>query len=107
MAENNNMIKVKCICGEEIDIDLTDTNLSWEIVETDEREMGTERLYEAEYEVDCCNCNETVSITFHVWEYPEGVCNDQEILVDGGELIEECNLGGFVLDDYGKDNEEY
>lgn len=98
-------IQIECDCGEMVTIDLADEKLYWEVVETDEREMGTERLHEADFDVDCKKCDEAISITLHVWEYPEGFDNMDEILVDGGRLVLGCDLGELVLGDYGEDEE--
>lgn len=37
-------IIIKYDCGKDETIDLADLDLDWEIVETDERELGAERL---------------------------------------------------------------
>lgn len=93
-------MNIRCDCGQIITVDLANEELDWEIVETDEREMGVERLHEAMFYLDCNDCNDTITVTLHVWEYPEGFCNMDEILVDGGELVCGCDLGPFVLADY-------
>ena len=90
-------IIIKCDCGKEETIDLADQDLEWEIVETDEREMGVERLHEAIFVHECASCQSSITITLHVWEYPEGFCNMDEIEVDGGGLENGCNLEEFVL----------
>lgn len=105
MSLNKTTIQVRCNCGEVVTIDLAGEELCWEVVETDEREMGTERLHEADFEVDCKKCDEAISVTLHVWEYPEGFDNMDEILVDGGTLIKGCDLGDLVLGEYGEDEE--
>lgn len=94
-------IRIQCdYCSEMVTIDLADEKPNWEVVETDEREMGTERLHEADFEVDCEKCNAAICVTLHVWEYPEGFDNMDEILVDGGTLVEGCDLGDLVLGEY-------
>lgn len=103
MTGNKTTIRVKCECGEEMSIDLASEKLYWEVVEADEREMGTERLHEAVFDLDCEKCDEPIGITLHVWEYPEGFNNMDEILVDGGELIQGCDLGDLAL---GYDDED-
>lgn len=89
-----------------ITIDLKDEDLSWEIEETDEREMGVERLHETILEKDIEGEDEPLVITLRVWEYPEGFLNMQEIDVEGGELVEECDLGQFVISYYEDDEDE-
>lgn len=98
-------IKIILDNGKGITIDLAEEDLSWEIVETDEREMGVERLHEAIVEKEIEGLDEHLSITLHVWEYPEGFLNMQEIEVSEGEVIEECDLGQFVISYYEEDEE--
>lgn len=43
-------------------------------MDADEREMGTECLHEAVFDFNCGNCDEILTVTLHVWEYPEGGC---------------------------------
>ena len=105
MEQNKHTIEVQCNCGGKQIINLDQENLNWEVVDSDEREMGVERLHEAVLDYDCAKCDEVVTITLHIWEYPEGFCNMDEILVDGGELVYGCNLDDLVLTDY-EDEEE-
>ena len=90
-------IIIKCDCDKVLTIDLANEELDWEIDETDEREMGVERLHEAIFEHECYACKSNITITLHAWEYPEGFCNMDEIEVDGGELVSGCSLEDFVL----------
>ena len=98
-------IKIVLENNKEITIDLAEETLSWEVVETDEREMGVERLHEAEMEKEIEGSQEPLVITFYAWEYPEGFLNMQEIEVSEGQVVEECDLGQFVISYY-KDDEE-
>lgn len=100
MEQKKHTIAVECNCGKKQFIDLDQENLNWEIVDSDERDMGVERLHEAVFDYDCEDCNEIITITLHVWEYPEGFCNMEEILVEGGELASDCDLSSLVLADY-------
>ena len=93
-------IKIVLSNGDHLTIDLANEELFWEVVETDEREMGVERLHEAVIEKSVGDNNVTVLITLRVWEYPEGFFNMQEIEVEGGELEEECDLGQFAISYY-------
>lgn len=91
-------IQIKCSnCEKYITIDLAENKPDWEIVEADEREMGTERLHEAIVPLICERCDEEITLTLHVWEYPEGFVNMQDIEVEGGELIQECDLEQFLF----------
>lgn len=98
-------IKIILDDGKKITIDLAKEDLSWEVVETDEREMGVERLHEAEMEKEFEGSQEPLVITFRVWEYPEGFLNMQEIEVSEGKVVEECDLGQFVISYYNDDEE--
>lgn len=90
-------IKIECNCGHIITIDLDIEEFEWEIIETDEREMGIETLYEATFEYECNNCNENLKIALQVWEYPEGFINLSEVNVEGGIVKKDCDLGDYIL----------
>lgn len=100
-------IKVLLPNNTTLTIDLEKEELDWEIEEIDEREMGVERLYESTLEMDVDNLAQPLEITFRVWEYPEGFVNMQEIDVNEGEVIEECDLGQFVISYYEEDEDYY
>lgn len=89
---NENKLTIKCPSGHEFLIDLSDYEIDWEIVEADEREMGTEFLHESELIVQCDQCDEEVALMLRIWEYPEGILNMQDIEVNEGEVIDECDL---------------
>lgn len=57
--------------GQQVMIDAD--NLDWECVGSDERQMGAENCYQAEYEVQVGG--RTHTITWSVYEYPVGVFN--------------------------------
>lgn len=84
-------IEVQCIEGHICRFDIHKSELVWELVEADEREMGTESHYEAVNYKECAECGSEIIIIFHVWEYPDGVYNDSEIEIENGELICEVN----------------
>ena len=39
---------------------------------------------------------EPVTFIFHVWEYPEGSLNNEEIEVEGADLVQGCSLFDFI-----------
>lgn len=100
----NTEIKIILPQDNSINIDLSKENLDWEVVEIDEREMGVERLYEAILEKEMDGLDEPLEITFRIWEYPEGMVNMQEIEVNQGDVVEECDLGQFVISYYQDDD---
>ena len=75
---NENKIIIKCSSGHEIKKEISKDELDWEIVEADEREMGTEFLHEAELPIECEQCDEEFTVTLRIWEYPEGILNMQD-----------------------------
>lgn len=89
---NENKIIIKYPSGYELEKKLSKEELDWEIVEADEREMGTEFLHEAQLPIESDQCDEEFTVTLRIWEYPEGILNMQEISIDKGEVIEECDL---------------
>ena len=98
-------IKILLPNNSTLDIDLSQEDLDWELEEIDEREMGVERLYEAVLEKEVDGLDQPLEITLRVWEYPEGFTNTQEIELSEGDVVEECDLGQFVISYY--EDEEY
>lgn len=98
-------IKILLPGDKPLDIDLSQERLNWELEEIDEREMGVERLYEAVLEINVEGLDKPLEITLRVWEYPEGFVNMQEIELSEGDLVEECDLGQFVISYYEEDDD--
>lgn len=91
------ILKLKCdACNSIFEIDLDDYDLSWEVVESDERSMGTELHHQALVELECPKCEAAITITLDVWEYPIGVFNLDEIEADGAIVLEKCSLNGLA-----------
>jgi len=49
--------------------------------------MGPENQYEAR-EYFGCECDNTITAIFEVWEYPMGAHNYDSVEIEGGKLIE-------------------
>lgn len=91
-------LKVQCsICNEIVDINIAKDDLDWQIEDTDEREMGIETHYSAVVQYECEKCKSEFLITLEIWEYPEGFFNDQDITIEGGELIDDADLDMYAL----------
>ena len=88
-------------CGELFEIDANDFFFDWEIESSDERGMGTECEYVSYENFECPSCNQENDIELHVWEYPVGVFNYQEIDVSHGSIENSMNLSPFIeFDEY-------
>ncbi len=91
-------LKIQCDnCSKVIDVELCKNDLDWQIEDTDEREMGIETHYSAVIPLDCEECQSELVISLDVWEYPEGFLNDQDITVEGGELIDDTDIDLYSL----------
>ena len=62
------------------------SNESFELIETDDKQMGVEKHHYAKFIAEC-NGNE-ISIEFNLWEYPEGILNYEEHFEKGCTLVE-------------------
>lgn len=65
-------------------VQVTPNDLEWEVFETEERPMGTEKGYTASYDFGRW---ESGRIDWYVWEYPEGSTNTSDYEIEGGTLI--------------------
>jgi len=87
----NSYLKIKCDkCGHIISIPCNE--LEFENVAAEEREMGPEITHSATGEVKCPNCGNDISYEYNVWEYPVGAFNTDEVNIEGGKLIEKCEI---------------
>lgn len=78
-------LKVKCrSCGA-----VFETDMQFECVSTDERDMGTEFVYEGIVDERCPNCGKDIYVKIESYEYPIGCVNYSENRVLDGVDIEE------------------
>lgn len=97
-----NNLTVKCSnCGRTHKHNKTEFDLDFDYISSSKRSMGAEKQYQAE-EVFGCKCGNDITVTFELWEYPEGVHNYDSVEVDNGELLESFN---FTVDFF-KDESE-
>lgn len=54
-----------------------------------QREMGVELTHEWTGEEECPNCSSEVSLTYQLYEYPEGAENDEDTECSGCEVVTE------------------
>ena len=83
------MPKVKCDCGKE-EFTFGCSELDWDLVSTDERQMGAENTYSATWEENCPQCGAQISVTFDCYEYPVGSYNYHEVETIGCSVDEYC-----------------
>lgn len=73
-------------CGKRHSYEKDDLSLDFECVGGEERSMGPENEYQATEYFDC-DCGKEINVTFHVWEYPVGIHNYDDVAIDGAKLI--------------------
>jgi hypothetical protein len=102
----NNFLVYKCDnCNKTHQVDIECFDLEYDCVDSSERQMGEENQYEAMYEFECPTCDNKIMGTFSIWEYPVGVINYTEVVLDGATVISACRLD---IDLYAESNyEEY
>ncbi len=85
-------------CESTFECDFNDyiSDLEWDIVETNEREMGVEKNHEAIFDISCENCDETMSVKLNVWEYPNGIINIVQISVDDEIIETSCDFSKLI-----------
>lgn len=81
-------------------------SLDWEVVDTNNRQMGFEKHHTSSFEMKC-NCGEDMSITFHCWEYPLGVIDNTDVESKGIKgLSNLCYPTLYELDEDSKLNND-
>lgn len=79
-------IKIQCNgCQKTHQIDANE--ITFEQVDSDERQMGAEITYEGNVEIQC-DCGQNIEVNHLFWEYPEGCENCKETNVSGGTVVE-------------------
>lgn len=94
---------IKCDqCGHLFEIDAGEFGFDWECGKVAERGMGEENEYTSHESCKCPECNQQIDVEFHVWEYPLGSINYQEIEADNGTIENEINLSTYIdlFDEY-------
>lgn len=96
--KNEFVVRLTCeSCGDVFSLDLEDYDLSWEIVESDERGMGAEIHHQAIVYEECPECESEITITLDAWEYPMGIFNTSSIEIEGATLVgKACSLDGLA-----------
>jgi hypothetical protein len=88
-------------CGELFSFDAGDMEFDWQGGVVDDRGMGYEMEYDSQESCECPNCQNQIDLTLHVWEYPMGAFNYQDIDIEGGEIDTSINLEHYIdLQDY-------
>lgn len=94
---SNNNLLIRCDkCGELFSINADDINFEWEGGQVDDRDMGPENEYVSEETCTCPNCSNQIELSFHVWEYPLGTFNYQNIEINGGDIEKLINLSTYI-----------
>lgn len=90
-------IKLICkSCNQESDHNLDDVDFNWEVEETEERPMGTEKTWVSNSIVTCPLCDNEIELQFIVYEYPEGTYNGSSVNYEGLEISKNINLKEYI-----------
>lgn len=91
-----NPVLIQCKeCGTLIEVD-TDM----ECVDSQERSMGNELMFNGEVYDNCPNCDNEFVLELNVWEYPVGAINYQEEHCEGADIVEGPYYNPFDYDDF-------
>ena len=83
------LVRVVCDnCDHQFTVDKNDFDFDWNPIGGSERGMGPETEYECTENFECPNCGNECSVIFHVWEYPVGAYNYDEIETEGCTIEE-------------------
>lgn len=89
------IMEVQCDeCNENIQIDSSDVD--FEHTYGGDREMGPERCYTMEHQIEC-ECGNEIEIVYEAWEYPERAFNFENADITGASLV-----SSFSFDFQGK-----
>lgn len=83
-------------CGELFEIDTNNFSFEWQIESGTERSMGPESEYVSHENSKCPFCKQYNEIELHVWEYPVGAFNNQDISVSHGTIEKSINLSNYI-----------
>jgi hypothetical protein len=86
----DNIIEIECECGNTFKRKLP-KELVWEETDSNERELGTERCYEAKFTCNCPECIRELAFTCQAWEYPEGKLDMLNIICDHAIVLNEIS----------------
>ena len=92
-------MRLKCEhCDKEFNLWTGELEPNWECVgyEDHDNGMGDEHVWECKNEIYCPECDETISITFTVTEYPSGFYTPHDIECEGCEIISGCDVITFL-----------
>lgn len=75
-----------------------ETDIEFECVSTNERNLGLEIDYEGIYDMPCPNCGRDIFVRIEAYEYPPGVVNYvRNTIVDEAEIKTELDEQSFIL----------
>lgn len=102
--KSKNSLLIRCDnCEELFEIDVNDFVFDWQAECGEERGMGYEREYISYEYCECPLCKQSNDIELHVWEYPVGVFNCQDIYVSSGSIEKSICLSSYInFDEYGE-----
>ena len=82
-----------------------DSEVPFECVSTEERQMGAENMFSGTIEMDCQNCGSHLAVEFNFWEYPVLSLNYSEYSEEGCVVVEEPDYQAYLQSNE-QDNED-
>lgn len=100
--KKQNLLRVKCTnCNSHFTVDIDSFYFDWEEIGGSERQMGPENEYRCEESFECPHCGQDCELSFHVWEYPIGAYNYEEIYSEGCSVEKkDISLAEHISFDY-------
>ena len=99
------MIVINCNnCGTRYEF--KDSKLNYTCLESNERQMGTEKMYSGTIEFSCNKCQNNIIVEFSFWEYPVQALNYSEYNEEGCIVTEEPNYQSYLINPANENDEE-
>lgn len=87
----NDQLQFTCnTCG--LHHEVKSNYLFFDEIDKEQKNNGSETLYQAEYDFVCEGCDSDIEVTYEVWEYPEGIKDDEKITITNATVVEACNF---------------
>lgn len=84
-------LKIKCDKCETINSIPCET-LKFKTRETEDNQGGKDSIRRADFLLNCSNCNNAIAGQYDIWQHPENYKNHENIDLNGGTVIQRCEI---------------